>query len=174
LRTARSALAAAARAVEADDGRALFQALDCRSRAALHSISRDRRAAARLIRAEYPSILRDSSLRPLGDAASARDAADLFSTRCRSACRAHLAAQLGAPVAQDPDGDEATVRTVRGGLVRLHRCDTGQWGLVWHTRGLDEERRHAARELVQIERNAQVYRRRRALADALSRASGTP
>jgi len=173
-RTIRGTLGAAAHAVEIDDGRALFDALDCRARDALHSISRDRRASARLIQAEYPADERAEGLRELGDAVRARDAADLFSMRCARACRARLGASLGAPVGRRGRGDDVEVATTRGGRIHLHRCADGAWGLVWNTTELAAERRRAAREHSQIERNVQIYRRRRALAAALETGVAAP
>lgn len=96
----------------------------------------------------------------------AHDAADLFSMRCPSACRAQLGASLGAPIEKFVAGHEVLWRTTRG-QVRLHRCENAEWGLVWNTQALHQERGRAARELVQIGRNAAIYRRRRQLASAL-------
>jgi hypothetical protein len=159
----RGALDAAARAVEAGDSRALFSAIDERGRAALAAIVKSRRWAARAIRADYPPGEREAVLGPIADAAGAADPEALFAQRCAAACRAELATQLGAPVSQvERDGD-VEVRTTRGGLLRLHRGGDGAWGIVWHTAALCDERLRAARELRQIEANAKVYRRRRAL-----------
>lgn len=171
LRTVRGALAAASDALALDDPRSLFEVLDCRSRAALYSISRDRLSAAQLIQAEYAATDRAAALEELGDAARSRDAADLFSMRCPRACRARLAADLGAPLGQVVRGDEVEVFTARGGRVRLHRCQN-EWGLAWNPARLSDESSRAARELAQIRRNATVYQRRRALAAAL--APGAP
>jgi hypothetical protein len=167
LRTVAGTLDGAARAIECGSGRALFEVLDERSRAALYSISRDNREAARLIRADYPVSERFASLRALGNAALARDAADLFSVRCPAACQARLTAGVGAPQAMTPRAqDEVAVTTARGGTLLLFRGRTGSWGLVWNTAALAEERLQASRELRQVVRNAATYRKRRALANA--------
>lgn len=159
----RGALDAAARAVEAGDSRALFWAIDPRGQAALAAIVKSRRRAARAIRADYPPGERETVLAPIAAAAAAADPEALFAQRCAAACRAELASQLGAPVSQvERDGD-VEVETSRGGRLRLHRGDNGVWGIVWNTAALSDERLLAARELRQIEANAAVYRRRRAL-----------
>jgi hypothetical protein len=162
-RTVRGALDAAARACEANDARALFSVVDRRGRDALFSIAHRRRLAAALVRTDYPEPERATALRALGDGADAKDAADLFAKRCPSACLSELAARLGAPVGQVTRGDELEVRTAAGATLRMYRGQDGLWGVVWHTDGLSEERTRAWRELVQIEENAAVYRRRRAL-----------
>jgi hypothetical protein len=115
------------------------------------------------VRTDYPEPERATALRALGDGADAKDAADLFAKRCPSACLSELAARLGAPVGQVTRGDELEVRTAAGATLRMYRGQDGLWGVVWHTDGLSEERTRAWRELVQIEENAAVYRRRRAL-----------
>jgi len=162
-RDVRGALDAAARAIEADDGRALFHLIDQRSRNALHSIAKSRRAAAALIEADYPAPERPQALARLGDAARAQDAAGLFAARCGPACRQDFASRLGAPESRSVDGDELVVTTVTGQQLRLHRGSDGWYGLVWRTAELDRERSRAAQELTQIEANAAVYRRRRSL-----------
>jgi hypothetical protein len=165
--TVAGALDGAASAREWDSARALFEVLDERSRAALYSISRDARAAARLIRADYPDSERAENLRWLGGAALAQDAADLFSIRCPAACRARLTEGVGAPVATRPRKDGAVdVTTARGGTLVLFRGQAGAWGLVWNTVALAQERVQISRELRQVVRNAATYRRRRALANA--------
>jgi hypothetical protein len=159
----RGALDAAARAVEAGDSRALFPAIDQRGRFAMAAIVKSRQRAARAIRADYPAGEREAALAPIADAAGAADPEALFAQRCAAACRAELGSQLGAPVSQvERDGD-VEVQTTRGGRLRLHRGDDGAWGIVWNTAALAAERTRAARELLQIEKNAEVYRRRRAL-----------
>jgi hypothetical protein len=163
-RTIRGALDAAARALEAHDGRALFRIIDQRSRSAMASIVGDRREAARLIHADYPAPERRAALTSLGDAHSASDAADLFTRRCAKPCMAALASAVGAPLSERRTGDQdVEVRTARGHRLYLHRGKDGWWGIVWNTEPLSEERTRAARELVQIQQNADVYRRRRKL-----------
>jgi hypothetical protein len=161
--TVRGALAIAARAAEAGDARALYQAIDRRSTDALGSIAMDRERAATLIRADYPQEAAPAALRALGDALDAKDGAELFARRCPASCVAAIGAQLGAPVAETPRGDEIEVRTARGATLRLHRGENGTFGIVWNTQSLFDERRRAARELIQIRDNAAVYRKRRAL-----------
>jgi hypothetical protein len=161
--TVRGALALAARAVETEDRAALYRVIDRRSRAALVSIVKDRAAAAKAIRADYPPNEQAGALKALGDAAAAPDAQALFALRCDARCVAELGANLGAPVSEVVAGDELQVRTAAGRDVRLFRGRDQLWGLVWRTQELSEERLRAARERLQIEANAQVYRRRRAL-----------
>lgn len=163
LRSVRGALDAAARAVEANDARALFRVVDRRSGDALGSIVKDRARAARLIRADYPKPEQAAALRVLGDGLDTGDAAQLFAKRCAAACLGDLGAKLGAPVKEIQRGDELEVQTSRGGSLRLHRASDGWWGIVWNRQPLYEERARAARELVQIRTNAEIYRRRRTL-----------
>lgn len=163
-RSVRGALAGAARALEVRDGRALFQIIDQRGRSAMGAVVKARREAARLIHADYPAPERDLALAALGDARTAADAADLFTRRCAEPCMSELAAAVGAPLSERPAGArEVEVRTTRGGRLRLHRGNDGWWGIVWNTQALSEERTRAARELIQIRHNAEVYRRRRTL-----------
>jgi hypothetical protein len=137
--------------------------IDQRARDALASIVKDRARAARLIRSDYPEAERPTALLALGDAVDVADPADLFAKRCTAACIAGLTAKLGAPVSQAMRGDELEVHTAQGGTLRLRRGEDGRWGLPWNTAPLFEERSRAARELVQIRTNAEVYRRRRQL-----------
>jgi hypothetical protein len=127
---------------------------------------KSRRRAAQAIRADYPPGEREAALGPIADAADSADPEALFAKRCAAACRSELAAQLGAPVAQEEHGGDLDVRTARGGHLRLHHGDDGQWGIVWNTDALCDERLRASRELIQIQKNAEVYRRRRALEQA--------
>jgi hypothetical protein len=162
-RSVRGALDAAARAVEANDGRALFRVIDRRSCDALASIVKDRARAARLVRADYPKPEQAAALQALGDGLDVAGPDALFAKRCAASCLADLGAKLGAPIKQTARGDELEVETSRGGSLRLHRALDGWWGIVWNRPALYEERARAARELVQIRTNAEVYRRRRAL-----------
>jgi hypothetical protein len=162
-RTIRGALDAAAQALEARDARALFRIIDQRARSAMASVVRDRREAARLVTSDYPEPERSATLASLGDAPAAQDAEGLFAQRCTEPCMAELAANVGAPVGETPEQNgDVQVRTSRGSL-RMHHGKDRWWGIVWNTTELDAERTRAARELLQIEENAAVYRRRRAL-----------
>jgi len=161
--TVRGALALAARAVETEDRAALYRVIDRRSRAALVSIVKDRAASARAVRSDYPADLQPGALAALGDAPGAADAAALFARRCDVHCVAELGVSLGAPVSESVMGDELLVRTAAGRDVRLFKGRDGLWGLVWRTQELSDERLRAARERLQIEANAEIYRRRRQL-----------
>jgi hypothetical protein len=46
----------------------------------------------------------------------------------------------------------------------MHAGHDGQYGIVWKTEELSEERSRSSRELTQIGINAGIYRQRRALA----------
>jgi hypothetical protein len=162
-RSVRGALDAAARAIEANDARALFRVIDRRSGDALASIVKDRARAARLIRADYPTAEQAAALRALGDGLDVGDPAALFAKRCTTACLADLGAKLGAPVKQAEHGDELEVQTSRGGSLRMHLAHDGWWGIVWNREPLFAERARAARELTQIRTNAEIYRRRQVL-----------
>jgi hypothetical protein len=162
-RDVRGALDAAARAIEADDGEALYRVIDQRSRHALEAIVKQRQAAAALIRAYYPAAEQAQALHALGDAAEARSGAALFAGRCARPCRARFAKALGAPVSQQREGPELVVTTAQGEHVRLYHGSDTWYGLVWNIEALDRERTRAAQELLQIEDNASVYRKRRSL-----------
>lgn len=164
-RTVRGALAAAARALETGDARAFFPIIDQRTRSAMASIVKSRQRAAALIASDYPEPERSAALAALGDAASAQDAADLFTRRCPASCLAQFEAALGAPLEDEPPAgtDEIEVHTLRGGRLVLHRGQDRWWGIVWNLQPMHDERTRAARELVQIQHNAEVYRKRRAL-----------
>jgi len=159
------AIAAAQLHVEARDPARLFRLIDQRARHAMASIQQDRSESGRLVRASYPPSVRDETLGALGDAAAARSAADLFARRCDEACFVGLADVLRAPANVSRRGDDATISTVHGGTLRMHRGGDGWWGIVWHTTELAAERNRAARDLEQIRANARVYERRRALGD---------
>ncbi len=153
-----------AEALRADAPERLFRVIDARSRHAMASIVQDRRAAADVIRRQYPEPERASALAQLGDAAGAGNAAALFAARCDSACRTTLAAKLAAPERVDGDELDVVVHTVRGATLHFHRLAPGDWwGLVWHTEELDTERSRAAEERRTIETNAAVYERSRRL-----------
>lgn len=163
-RTVVGALDAAVRAVEAGDARRLFRLIDRRARAAMASIVADRREAAGLIASDYPAADRAAALASLGGVEQAVDAAGLFALRCTEACLRDFGSKLGAPVREIPQGpSELQVHTAPGAVLQLHRGRDGWWGLVWNTEALSHERDTAARELLQVKANAEVYRRRRAL-----------
>jgi hypothetical protein len=158
-------LAAAARALESRDARAFFPIIDQRARAAMASIVKSRKRAAQLILADYPEPERTRALATLGDARGALDGPDLFKRRCGPGCLAQFEAAVGAPAGDVPDSppDEIAIQTTTGGQLTLHRGNDQAFGIVWNTPALQEERTRAARELVQIRHNAEVYRKRRAL-----------
>jgi len=162
-RSIEGALDGAARAIEASDGRRLFRVIDERARHAMYAIVKSRGEAAALVKADYPDQEKAQALAALGDAASVKDAPELFAARCTRACMDAIATQLGAPVRQERQGDEIVVTTARGGTLHMFPGSDGWFGLVWHTQELADERTRAARELLQIRDNAATYRRRREL-----------
>ncbi|MDH5675613.1 MAG: hypothetical protein OEZ06_26050 [Myxococcales bacterium] len=171
-RSVRGALDQAARAVEQGDARELFKVIDARSRHALISIVADRKRAVRTIAADYPPEARAAALGRLGDAAEAKDAADLFARRCREACLGALAQTLAAPVSERRLAARVLeVETARGGRLQLRKGDSW-WGLVWRERELSDERDLASRELRQIKENAAIHRRRRQLEASLRPSGG--
>jgi hypothetical protein len=152
-----------AQALEEDDAARLYRVLDERSRHALISIVADRRASASVIRASYPEDEQAAALEALGDAADVATPEELFARRCARACRDALTEAVGAPAGQREVDGELVVTTSRGEL-RFYRARAGSWwGFVWETEALDRERDAASRDLRQIERNAEVFRRRRTL-----------
>jgi hypothetical protein len=157
------ALGRAADALAQRDARGLFRVIDQRARHAMAAIADSRRAAAALIKKSYPPSTQAQALSELGDAANAKDAADLFRIRCPAACLDGLLNQLGAPVETHTDGVEVVVKTARGSELRLYRGSDTWYGLVWNTDALSRERNHAIAELEQIKRNAAVYRQQNEL-----------
>lgn len=129
------------------------------------SIVKSRRRAADLVRADYPEPERTRALAALGDAATAADGPDLFARRCTRACLAEFETGVGAPIGDIPEPAPAdiAIETTKGGHFTLHRGEDGAFGIVWNTSQLQAERTRAARELIQIQHNAEVYRKRRAL-----------
>jgi len=164
--TVEGALARAAAAVGARDHEALFRVIDQRSRFALASSYRARKAAAQEIRSHYPPEARANALAELGDAVDAESDSDLFRRRCGDACLDAFAAVLGAPSEVTLAERLATVKTVRGTEAQLYRGDDGRFGLVWETAALVRERARAAAELDLIQKNGQLYRSQRALEGA--------
>jgi hypothetical protein len=162
-RSVEGALAAAARATESGDARALYKVLDERARHAMISIVRDRRRSAELVQAQYPEPERSRTLAALGEAAHVEDAASLFARRCDAGCMAAIAAQLAAPRSQRQAGAELVVDTARDTEVRLYRGSDTRYGLVWQTEALSRERNQAARDAEQIQKNADLYAKRRRL-----------
>jgi hypothetical protein len=162
-RSIEGALARAASALADDDAEELFRVIDQRARHALASIVHARREAAGVIRASYPAAEQAQALAELGDAKDAKDAAALFALRCAAACRAELAAKVGAPREQRQDGSVTVVHTTRGGELRLFRGTDTWWGLEWNTEALARERTRASAELDLVNKNAALYRKQRAL-----------
>jgi hypothetical protein len=166
-REPRGALAVASEAIEARDSRRLFRVIDPRSRHALAAIQAARRQAVALIRADYPADAQAAALAQLGDDALATDPPDLFARRCLAACRAEIGALLGAPaherVVQGEAGPELEIETATGTRVRLFKGKDDHYGIVYRRVELSDERDRASRELEQIRKNAEVYRKRKAL-----------
>lgn len=162
-REVRGALAKAAEAVEAHDGRRLFRAIDQRARHALAGIQASAAKAKKMIESDYPEAEQSAAIAALGDAVLAADAADLFVRRCPEACQRAIGAALGAPVSERVEGDETLVETTAGKQVRLYRGTDAHYGIVWNTEALMQERLERSRALDQIEKNAAIYRQRRAL-----------
>jgi hypothetical protein len=126
-----------------------------------------------VIEADYPEPDRSKALQAVGDAALATGAADLFARRCPKACRAALGAALGAPVSERKQGEEIVVETTGGKSVRLYRGTDAHYGIVWNTDALVQERLERSRAFDQFEKNAAIYRQRRALESGARAAAGT-
>jgi hypothetical protein len=159
----RGALAASANALEARDSDQFFKLIDERSRFAVGAIVTARTSARALIEADYPPEEREKALQALGDAAQVATPQQLFQRRCGPECMQRFADLVGAPVAQEAEGAEVAVTTVRGKTLHMHAGSDGGYGIVWNTQALSDERAQASRELALIRDNAAVYRRRRAL-----------
>lgn len=162
-RTVEGAVSFAAAAVERSDATSLFRVIDQRARHAMASIVADRNRAAAIVARDYPAEARPEALASLGDAVGAADAPALFARRCGEPCFAELRGVLGAPRELARTGDEVVATTARGTEIRLHLGSDGWYGLVWRTPELDRERTQASRDVEVVERNAEVYRRRREL-----------
>ena len=159
----RGALAGAAAALESGDGVGLFPYIDERARFALGSTVTSRNDARRLIEVDYPASERPAALAALGDAAEVATADELFARRCGEGCMRTLAEQVGAPVSQFREGDEVRVTTSRGTTLHMFAGHDGRYGIVWNTKACMAERGVAARDFRQIQENAAVYRKHRAL-----------
>ena len=129
----------------------------------MSSIVKDRRRAAELIREHYPPAQQPEALAALGDAALVDSAPALFALRCKARCLEGYANGLGAPVETHQQGEEVALRTTRGGEFVMYRGSDTWWGIVWHTKELARERDRAAAERRQVEKNAQLYAKQRAL-----------
>ncbi|HKU41035.1 MAG TPA: hypothetical protein VJR89_22890, partial [Polyangiales bacterium] len=159
----RGALAGAAAALEAADAVQLFPYIDERARFALASTVKSRADARKLIESEYPPSERAAALAALGDAGEVATPAELFARRCAAECLRTLAGQVGAPVTQEPDGNELRVTTSRGTTLHMFAGQDGRYGIVWNTAACAAERARASRDFRQIQENAAVYRKRREL-----------
>jgi hypothetical protein len=162
--TIRGTLALCAESLESNDAFQFFNNLDERSRYAMGATVEARREARELIAKDYPEPERTKALAALGPASQVQTAAALFALRCDAACLRGFADQIGAPASEIRAGDEVVVKTTRGGTLHMHAGHDGQYGIVWNTQALSEERSRASRELTQIRINAEIYRQRRALA----------
>lgn len=169
--TVRGTLANAAVALEARDAVGFFATLDERTRFAMISTVKARRAAREVIEADYPESEKARALAALGEAALVETGAELFARRCDSACLTGFADVVGAPASEVARGDEVEVTTVRGRTLRMHAGTEGGYGIVWSTQETSEERAQASRELARIRENAEVFRKRRALVGSPAEAS---
>lgn len=155
-------MAYAATALEDGEMNRLFRVIDERSRHALYSIHADRTAAAARIATDYPQDLQEAALSALGPVMASSPQA-LFAERCAAPCRREFAQVVGAPMEEEPEGDELLVTTPQG-QIRLYRAEEGDWwGMLWRLDALNRERDRAGQDLRRIEANAETYRRRRAL-----------
>jgi hypothetical protein len=159
----RGAMAGAASALESGDGIGLFSYIDERARFALGSTVQSRGDARKVIEADYPLAERSAAVAALGDAAQVATGAELFARRCAPDCMRTLAGQVGAPVSQIVEGDEVRVTTSRGTTLHMFAGQDGRYGIVWNTKACMAERAQASHDFRQIEENAVVYRKRRAL-----------
>lgn len=162
--TIRGTLALSAETLESNDALRFFNNLDERSRYAMEATVKARQEARELIAKDYPDPERSKALAALGPASQVHSAAELFALRCDAVCLRGFADQIGAPSSESRAGDEVVVKTTRGGTLHMHAGHDGQYGIVWKTQELSEERSRTSRELTQIRLNAEVYRQRRALA----------
>ena len=163
-RSIRGAMDGAARAIEANDGKRLFRYIDQRAQHALGGIVAARTAARKLIERDYPPSDRGTAIAALGDGANFPSGAALFASRCNEHCMQRIGSKLGAPLEEQPAGDEVAVRTSRGATLNVFAGSHGWYGIVWRSQALSDERDRASRELRQVEQNAAIYRKRRALA----------
>jgi hypothetical protein len=138
------------------DARALFPALDQRSRDALTSIAQARRLAREVILDSYPEEARAEALAQLGDASKAASGTELFGQRCDRGCVEVLCQGVSAPATVEHDAGLALVRTVRGASIALYR-EHEHYGVIWHPDELARERKRAFAELSTIKANAKVY-----------------
>lgn len=165
LRTVDQMLGFAAAAIEANNSKALFRAIDERSRFAMDSIVSDRTKSSKIIMLEYPSDAKEVALAQLGDASTVESAAELFMLRCEETCMREFRSTISPRVAMKNVGDEILVLTDKGKEVRVFAGSSPKktYGIVWRLQELSEERTKANRDLRTITENAQIYRKRRDL-----------
>ncbi len=155
-------MAALADALERDDLRAVFGRLDRESREALYGIAEAAREQAAIVRADYPPAERDRELERL-EADVAPDGVELFARRCPLDCRQALRRSLGAIVERRERGEQVEVRTATGGRLRWRKDEKGRYRLLWRTEALKAERDRAFQALRDVQRAAELHRRRRQL-----------
>lgn len=171
-RSARGAIDGAAQAIEAQDGEALYRLIDERGRHALGGIVKARKQARERIEADYPRAEQASAIAALGDGATAENAAQLFAARCEAACMAKIGNLLAAPAREEKTAEGVTVHTVRETEIPMYVGKDTWYGIRWNTEALMAERDRASRELRQIEDNADLYRKQRALSHVDQGAQG--
>lgn len=162
-RSARGAIDAAAQAIEAQDGEALYRLIDERGRHALGGIIKARQQAKERIEADYPQAEQAAAIAALGDGAEAESAAQLFAARCLAPCMAEIGGLLAAPAREEETPEGVIIHTVRGTEIPMYVGKDTWYGIRWNTETLMAERDRASRELRQIEDNADLYRKQRAL-----------
>ncbi len=157
------AIASVIAAAEKRDAPKLFNSLDQRARFAMSGLIKARQKAAEVIQVSYPKEAQAQAFASLGDAYRADSATSLFALRCNDACMDALAAKMASPKEVVHEGDLARVVTVRGEQLELFRGNDGRYGLVWNTDSLKRESTRAYAELDLIEKNAELYKKKRAL-----------
>ena len=153
-------------AAGAKNAKALYRAIDERSRFAMDSIVADRKEALAIINADYPSELKATAIAQLGRAAKVKNAQDLFTYRCQNPCLQAFQRTLSPSVDIINDDKELVVRLKSGKMIRVFgppHARTG-FGMVWKTKELDDERTKANRDLKTIRQNAKIYQQRKKLA----------
>ena len=151
-------------AIEANNPKALFRAIDERSRFAMDSIVSDRNRAAKIIARDYPDEAKRTALAQLGEAADVESATELFVSRCSKACMREFGLKVASRKSIEKHGNETLVHTVKGTQIRVYGGPgTTGYGLVWRNNKLTQERIKANRDLKTVIQNAKIYRQRRKL-----------
>ncbi|HVZ71597.1 MAG TPA: hypothetical protein VHJ20_04405 [Polyangia bacterium] len=147
-------------AVTAQDGRALFDALDQKTRWDWMSIQKYHREAYDIVLSTFPDGEREREAKRFEAGATATSAREMF--------RAHVAGGLAvyvplavadARIETDPSGTTAAAVLVSGARVPLARGDDGSWGFAGLASQAEDIKVRASHDLEVVRASAADYER---------------